>query len=182
MAEGIKRKAEEIIGITSILAGIFSILILLTHSSWDRSPFTYTTQEIKNWGGIFGAYISDTLFNLVGIAAYLVPVAFVIYGTNRLLGLKKYRVKMAGITLLMIAVSIIMSLANDNFDLELHATATGLVGLTVGTILRKFLSVPGAYIIALSLVFSSIILLIPVTVESIVKKMKEQEKRKKPQK
>ena len=180
MAEGIKRKAQEILGILSVLAGLFVLLTLVTHSNWDPSPFTYSTKEVRNWGGIVGSYLSDILFNIIGIAAYLVPVALIVYGSNRLLGKKQYRVKTVGIGLLIVSLSIMISLINDNFDLKMETTMTGLVGLTLETVFRKLLSVPGAYIVSLSLVFSSLILLIPVTVESLVKRIKEQDSKKKP--
>jgi S-DNA-T family DNA segregation ATPase FtsK/SpoIIIE len=180
MAEGIKRKAQEILGIISVLAGLFVLLILATHSNWDPSPFTYSTQEVSNWGGIVGSYLSDILFNIIGIAAYLVPVALIVYGSNRLLGKKQYRVKTVGTGLLIVSLSIMIALINDNFDLKMETTMTGLVGLTLETVFRKLLSVPGAYIVSLSLVFSSLILLIPVTVESLVKRIKEQDSKKKP--
>jgi S-DNA-T family DNA segregation ATPase FtsK/SpoIIIE len=180
MAEGIKRKAQEILGIISVLAGLFVLLTLATHSSWDPSPFTYSTQEIRNWGGIVGSYLSDILFNIIGIAAYLIPIALIVYGSNRLLAKKPYRTKAIGIALLIISLSIMISLINDNFDLKMETTMTGLVGLTLETVFRKLLSVPGAYIVSLSLVFSSMILLIPVTVESLVKRLKEPDTKARP--
>lgn len=173
MAEVIKRKLQEILGIVSVLAGLYLLLILSTYSKWDPSPFTYSRQGIHNLGGIVGAYVSDSLFNFIGIAAYITPVVLVVYGGNRLMARKRYRVKAVGIVLLIVSVSIMIALMDGTFHLQLNTTVMGLIGLTTAMILKKFLSIPGAYIVSLSLVFSSIILLIPVTVESIVKKLKE---------
>ncbi|GBD98276.1 DNA translocase SpoIIIE [bacterium BMS3Abin07] len=178
MAEGIKRKLQEILGITSILTGLYLLLILITYSRWDPSPFTESSQVIHNLGGIVGSYLSDMFFNLVGKSSYLFPVTLCIYGINRLMAKKRYRVKAVGFALLIVSLSIIASLINMTFKLNWEATTTGLTGVTIGSILIRLLSIPGAYIIALSLFFSAIILLIPVTVESMVKKMKEQDSKK----
>jgi len=170
-----KRKLQEIKGMVSILMGLYLLLTLLTHSRWDPSFFTEVPGEVRNMGGLVGAYLSDLLFSLTGVSAYLLPIALVLYGINRLLSRKGYMVKVLGIVLLMISVSLITALMDTTFQLDLQTTTTGIVGITVGAFLIRFLSLPGAYIITLSLLFSSLILFIPVTVESVVKRLQEGE-------
>ncbi len=178
MAEGLDRKIQEIGGVISVLAGLLLLLTLFTHDRWDPSFFTESSQEIRNWGGLIGAYISDTLFNLVGSASFLLPLSFIGYGINALMARKHFRIKIAGTILLIISLSIFISLVNNTFSLGLETTTIGVIGITVGAGLKKVLSLPGAYIITLSMLFSLLILLIPVTVESLVRKMKEQDVKK----
>ena len=61
-----KRVKDEVLGIVSILGGIYIGLSLVTHKKWDPSLFTFTNSSSKNYGGIVGAYMSDALLMIIG--------------------------------------------------------------------------------------------------------------------
>ncbi|MBI1810481.1 MAG: DNA translocase FtsK 4TM domain-containing protein [Nitrospirae bacterium] len=82
MAERIKRVKDEVLGIVSILGGIYIGLSLVTHKKWDPSLFTFTNSSTKNYGGIVGAYMADALLMIIGISAFAIPLFIVVYGVN----------------------------------------------------------------------------------------------------
>lgn len=174
----LKKKLQEILGIISILASLFILLSLISHREWDPSLLTYSTSKAGNWGGVVGSYISDSLFNTVGIAAYIIPLALAFFGINRIMGRRGHRVKLIALFLLMLAVSIIMSRVDRSFGLKFDTATSGLVGIAIDSFLSKYISIPGTYIFSLSIFLSSLILLMPGTVESLVNRMKEEDRKK----
>jgi len=180
MDDKLKKKIQEISGIITILASIFILLTLVSHNKWDDSFSTLNPEKVKNWGGVVGSYIADAIFYAVGIGAYLIPLSLAFFGANRIMGRKGYRVKLIATVLLMLSVSLIMSRIDKSFGFGFSVTTTGFAGMLIEDFLSRFISVPGTYIVSLSLFLSSVILLMPETVESLVHKMKEEDRKKKP--
>lgn len=178
MDESLKRKSREIAGILSALAGVFVLIVLVSHSVWDPSPFTHSAQRARNWGGIVGSYLSDVLLQVLGVAAFLIPFALIISGIKRILGRQGHWIRVAGVALLVVSLTLSLNLAENSFHLGLSRNMTGLTGLALANLLTLLFSIPGAYIISLSLLLSSAILLLPTTVESLVRSMRERKGRK----
>lgn len=63
-----------LIRLSGFIACIFSIVILLALFSFNSSDISFNTAstsgEINNWMGSFGSYISDLLFQLIGLSAF----------------------------------------------------------------------------------------------------------------
>ncbi|MBI4685356.1 MAG: DNA translocase FtsK [Nitrospirae bacterium] len=167
----IKRIKEEVVGVVSILGGIYLGLSLITHTKWDQSSFTFSASPVKNYGGIMGAYISDILLVALGISAFAIPLLIVIYGVKRLFGMEGHRVHVIGAVLFLFSSSILLSLMSVTFDLRFEITG-GMTGLFISKITKRFLSTPGAYIFSLAVFLSSIILLSPVSLVSVALKKK----------
>ncbi|MBI4688945.1 MAG: DNA translocase FtsK 4TM domain-containing protein [Nitrospirae bacterium] len=167
MVERIKRIREEVLGVVSIMGGIYLLLSLITHKKWDPSFFTYTTSPVKNYGGIIGAYLSDTVLVIVGITAFAIPVLIGVYGVRRLLGKEGHRVHTIGALLFIFSSSILLSLTTATFGFKLEDNPGGMIGLLIADFIKNLLSVPGAYIFSLAIFLSSIILLSPVSLISM---------------
>lgn len=135
-------------------------LSLATYSKWDRSFFTtYSDKPIENYGGIVGSYLSDLFLTVIGMASYVLPLLGVIYGAKRLMGKESQRVHIVGALLFVFSAPILSGLMVSSFDLRYGAG--GLLGTEVGGIFLKLFSTVGAYILALALVISSLIMLSP---------------------
>ncbi|MBU4320000.1 MAG: DNA translocase FtsK [Thermodesulfovibrionales bacterium] len=168
MAERIKRIKEEVLGIVSILGGIYIGLSLVTHKKWDTSLFTFTNSSTKNYGGIVGAYMSDALLMIIGISAFAIPLFIVVYGVKRLLRKEGHRIHLVGALLFVLSSSIFLSLMSATFNLRAENNPGGITGLFISDFIRNLLSIPGAYIFSLALFLSSIVLLSPVSLVSLV--------------
>jgi len=180
MAKKISRIKEEIAGIVSVLFGIYLGLSLASYSKWDASFFTYSVSPLRNYGGVIGAYAADLLISGIGFAAYLVPAALMAYGIRRLLGREKKKVYVLGTVLLLFAVSLLSALLFKTFHLSSENNPGGIAGAVTGGVLVQYLSVLGAYLLALSCFFSSLVLLIPVAITPTLfaRKKKEEPKKK----
>ena len=183
MAKNIGRVKEEIFGVLSILFSLYLGLSLFTYSKWDSSLFTYTQSPASNYGGVVGAYVSDLLISFIGFAAYLIPVACMVYGVRRLLSREKRTIYLLGTLLLIFSASLLSSLLIKTFPLPVGSNPGGITGAVISGLLEQYLSVLGAYLVALSFFFSSLILLIPVTLSpSLFKRRATEEPPKKPEK
>ena len=74
-------KTKKILGIILIL---FSIFLLLSIISYDRRDDSYLNgDEILNWAGIFGAYISNFFIkSTIGYFSIVFPLLFFTFGIS----------------------------------------------------------------------------------------------------
>ncbi len=183
MAERIKRVKEEVFGVVSVMGSLYLLLSLFTHYTRDPVPFFRTTEPpepLRNLGGIIGAYISGWLIISVGFAAFIIPILSIAFGIKRLLGKEGHKIYLLGGVLFVISSSALFSLLSNTFHVvfEGYPDGTGgLLGRGIAYFSDSLLSVPGAYIFALSIFFSAIILLSPVSITAIAVKRREKKER-----
>ncbi len=72
----------EILGICISLFGIFIFIALISYSPNDPNFIFPDNTVIKNILGYQGSFISDFLLQSIGLIAYLVPITFILTGTN----------------------------------------------------------------------------------------------------
>ena len=77
----IKRLAE-IFGFLISLTGVMLFLALITYSPNDPNFIFSQNTKIENLMGFQGSFISDLLFQSVGLIAYLIPFTLLITGVN----------------------------------------------------------------------------------------------------
>lgn len=176
-------KFSEIAGVILILGSLYLILCLFTYDKFDRSLFTYTTNSVKNAGGIVGSYISDLVFSLFGFSGFLIPLIFIISGIKRILKKSKNRYQFFGSLLFLISISIFSELIiesiNSHFNLRLFNNINpsgGVSGYYLSNFLKGLLSVTGAYIANITMILVSIILLSPVSPFFYIKELIDKRK------
>ncbi|HQU82938.1 MAG TPA: DNA translocase FtsK 4TM domain-containing protein, partial [Pyrinomonadaceae bacterium] len=65
---------NELVALALSVVALLVFLSLVTHSAYDWSFNTSTSQKTQNLIGVFGAVISDLMFQAIGISAYIFPV------------------------------------------------------------------------------------------------------------
>lgn len=162
MAETIRGLRQQILGVLAICAAVYLGLSLYSYYRWDPSFFTHSASPVKNIGGIVGSHVSDLFITMAGYAAYALPAVLLVYGIKRVLGRERHIVYAAGALLLIVSSSLLLSLMAETFALKTEIRPGGLAGFYAGRFLESFFSLPGAYILSLSLFFTSAIVLLPV--------------------
>lgn len=157
---------NNISGIISIAIGLFISISIATYDIWDKSVFTYSADLPQNYGGITGAYISDILFSIIGIPTYFIPVFIFSYGIKRLTGRDKIRSNLYGTLLFMTAISMLSTLMSDTLHVTTGAISGGLIGHTLIGSIVALLSPVGGYIVSLTVLVLSIIILYPAAIYS----------------
>lgn len=160
----LKRIKDEIVGVVTILGGLYLMLCLVSRSKWDPSPFTFTSSPAKNYGGIVGAYISDIMFVSIGISSFAVPLLLIFYGARKLFGKEADKTYLLGFLLFILSSSMLTSLMISTFGFQFENNLGGISGMLISDFLKKFISIPGTFIFAMSVFLSSIILLSPVSI------------------
>ncbi|MEE8329548.1 MAG: DNA translocase FtsK 4TM domain-containing protein [Thermodesulfovibrionia bacterium] len=167
-----KRIKYEISGILALVSGLIVFISLITHNQWDPSPFTYRPpgpKEVGNLLGIFGSYLSDTLRQVLGLTAYVIPLIFFIFGLRKILGKKrKHRpVVSAGVTV------ILMLSASSLIALIFNESSGGILGSIATRLSVKLLSTTGSYLFFIPLTFVALMFLVPFSVIDFLKGVRD---------
>ena len=68
------RRAQELIGIGLLAVATIFAAMLLSYSPQDPGWLAASDQPVNNWLGGLGAAIASTLVNLIGRAAWTIPL------------------------------------------------------------------------------------------------------------
>ncbi len=154
MAKDLKKIKDEILGVLSLFSSVYLFLSLFSHSKWDPSFFTYSRAAVRNYGGIFGAHLSDLIFVLIGFSAYSLPVFLAAYGIRRLLAREKHMVYLAGSVLFIFSSSLMLSLVLATFNISTENSPGGIIGTFRFTIPHALpVSAGGLYLLVVTLPF-----------------------------
>jgi S-DNA-T family DNA segregation ATPase FtsK/SpoIIIE len=147
------RRLNELIGFLLFVAAILLLLALVSYSPADRSLNTAgpapASRPAHNWVGILGAYGSDLLLQVAGIAAFLVPVMLAFLGArwfrSRTLG--SPGAKLSGALLLLVFAPGMLGLMPGHLRWQHAMPIEGLLGRIVGDALIHWFNLAGAYIV-----------------------------------
>ena len=147
--------------------GLYLFVTLVTYNPLDPGlSHSGQVTEVKNAGGVAGAYFADTLFYLFGYFAYLFPVmiaylGWIIYQGQHhhiLTEPRKWGIPIIGFAITLSAGCglAIVHFATANVLLPSHAG--GILGMAVGKTLESIFDQLGATLILLVLFFTGITL------------------------
>jgi S-DNA-T family DNA segregation ATPase FtsK/SpoIIIE len=167
------RIAAEAIGVLLFLAGLLCGLALLSHDPRDPNLFTLTTgapTAPSNWIGGFGATLSASLYALLGVVAWIVPVFLLFWGFRRFWQrpFENPATKAAGFVFLFLAVPMLLSLALGRrtlFGEEMEGG--GIVGRAAAEAVRGRLGTTGAFLLATTLLLLAIPLATQVSLAEV---------------
>ena len=125
-------------------------LTLTTYHKDDRSWIKSSSEELQNLGGLFGSYISETLYFIFGLGAFLIPlllifISVLIYNKNRNEEESSNFSRYTGYLILLLSSCALLSIHFLNKALE--AGSGGLLGDFIASILINNLSIFGATIL-----------------------------------
>src|SRR5271169_191519 len=156
---------NEMMGLLLLAAGLLVILSLFSYSATDPCfSVSGSGAKTQNVIGIIGAYLSDVLLRLFGITAYLLPLLLFGYAVFLALGkesIHPYLKKVGGIVLFL-STSAFFGLYGETLRLLGETIPSGgMLGGLIAHLLLSGFSSTGAYIIALTAIFISLMLLTP---------------------
>ena len=164
MAESaLSRRISEFVGVALFAVALIWLISLVTHESTDPAWFftTNTTHPPVNFVGRVGAFLSELSFQVLGYAAYLIPVIigaagwqyFWCHATDAIY------TKILGIGLLLGCVSTFLSLALGTSEIASGTfQAGGSFGGLVADSMANYLNKTGAIIIDLTLMMLALLL------------------------
>jgi len=143
---------RDILATVFIACGVFLSICLLSYNPTDPALNAASNLEgVGNLGGIVGAYLSDILFTVFGISAYLAAALCFLMAVLQMTGVSP-NLRIRGILAYLGAVIFASTLIHLRFNtLEIRGHSIpggGIIGGLIGGILVKFTNRPGAYIIS----------------------------------
>ena len=152
------KRLNELVGFLLFVSAILLFLALASYSPLDPSFNTASTatasRPAHNWIGLAGALLSDLLFQYIGIAVFLVPVYFGMFGQRwfRSRKVESPGAKALGSASLLFFASALMALLPWHWNWK-HATPIeGLMGRIAGDAMIHYFNVTGAYIVCLAMI------------------------------
>jgi S-DNA-T family DNA segregation ATPase FtsK/SpoIIIE len=168
--EQLDKIKDEIKGFIAILTGSAIFLSLLTYNSEDPTLFkTHDGAKTFNLLGPAGAFLSDLMFQAIGVCAFLIPIFLLVYGVKRL-SLREKRASWRtalGLFLLFVSLTSLFALfLSGLFDFP----TGGLTGKLITDLTLQFFSLAGSLFIFLPMLLFTIMLFYPFSIVDAAKK------------
>ena len=159
----LSRRVSEFAGVALFGLALIWLIALASYSVSDPVWFFNTGADGPpvNFAGRIGAFIGELSYQMLGYAAYLIPVVLMVIGWHyfwcRVLDAAYTKVVGAG--LLFSCVSAFLSLAFGRLDLDgKEFRAGGYIGEALAAALAAYLNRTGSIVLILTLMFLAIIL------------------------
>jgi len=168
-----KRRAE-IIGVICFAAGLFLVLCLGSYNPHDPSFTRFLPGEVKvhNLIGTFGAYTADSLFRLIGLSAFFLPVVLFICSFKSFLN-GAFRITLphlGGALLFLLSFSGLSALVVQHVNIyQIQLRAGGLLGEAVHYYLTYYFNLAGTSILLLLMLILAFMLMIHLSLVSIAR-------------
>src|SRR6516162_10036305 len=152
------RRLNELIGFLVLIFAALLVLALVSYSPLDPSLNTAATppasHPTQNWIGMFGALISDLMLQVLGIAAFLVPLYLVAYALRwfRSRPISAPYIESFGALALLVFASGLFGLLPWEFRIKGAIPAEGLLGRIVADAMIHYLNVVGAYLFCIAMI------------------------------
>ena len=150
------RRLNEVTGMVLLVAASLLFLALASYRPTDPSFNTVggAGRQVHNWTGLVGAFLSDILLQLEGVAAFMVPLLLGVLGwawlRSRPAG--SPAAKVSGVLLYLVFAPAIFGLIPGHLRWMHALPLEGLTGRLVVDTLVHYLNLPGAAIVIVSMV------------------------------
>ena len=155
-----KTRWNEIQAIILFAVAILIFISLVTFSFSDLKPFTsHPNIPIRNFAGLFGAYLGALLFFIMGLSSYVIPLLVLSWAMARLSGVTPQKIyfKIFGTFFLILASSSIFSILGRG-DNSFRFSLGGIAGLVFSDFLMTYLGRGGAILVIAVLLLLSVLL------------------------
>lgn len=78
----LERRGKELLGAGFVFAGLMASLMLMSYSPEDPSWLAAGSGEVQNYLGRFGAMFASPLMGILGLGAWMVPLALLVWGAR----------------------------------------------------------------------------------------------------
>ena len=157
------RRLNELIGFLCLTLAILIAASLFSYSprdaSWNVSAPAAENGDTANWIGPVGAYGADAMFELLGFAAFLIPIAIGVLGWKwfRSRNFDSPWATVIGYALLLLSSPALLSLVHF-WDVRGAIPAGGFVGTLLANGLRSGFNGVGAFAVAFAVAVTALFL------------------------
>ncbi|MGC9323840.1 MAG: DNA translocase FtsK 4TM domain-containing protein [Desulfomonilia bacterium] len=149
------------IGLVMAFIALFLTLALVSFSPSDPS-FSRSSQadSIHNWMGIVGSYISDGMFIVLGITAFVIPVFLAEYAYRYFRQKKQvsWTNLLSTFIILFVFLGLLAIFLQEITVFSTSIKAGGIIGTIIGNALCTYLNAWGSLVLLLMLLFGGIMI------------------------
>jgi S-DNA-T family DNA segregation ATPase FtsK/SpoIIIE len=147
------RRLNEILGLTVLVAAGLLLLALATYTPTDPSLSTVggyaSGRPAHNWTGMVGAYLSDAILQMIGVAAFFLPL---VAGRLGLCWMRSrpagsHNAKLIGLALWIVFAPAAIALLPGHFLWRHALPIAGATGRLLSDTMVHYLNLPGASIV-----------------------------------
>ena len=156
-----KHKTGELVGVLFLASCVLLVLCLISYNALDPSVnVSSPTQDYRNYVGKVGAWLSDLLFQILGLSALCLPLPFLFIGYKKIRGLTLELpfVKLFGFCCTLLALSTGFSLFSPSLPETVNFTSGGILGILLADLLLKYLNAPGSLVVVATVLLLSLMI------------------------
>ncbi len=161
---------QDLLGLSFLFLGIFTLLSLSSYSSQDPSFFTSARSSARNLAGIAGSHWAGLLWQVLGAASYMLTFVFFLAGVAlfRRISRQAWLLATANFLLLLVCTAACFGLIEKTVKVGGSSFAMGgLVGDLLSGLFRSYLNTAGAALLSTFLLLFAISLSIKVSVRDL---------------
>jgi len=163
----------EFLGLFLTALGLFIFLALLGHHTQDPAFGRAGADGVRNFTGLFGAYISGLLFDLCGLSAWLIPLFLITGGVAFLRGRERRAALFLSGGLFVLSFSFLFSLFGMRGELwGRYPFSGGLLGM-LGKALWPYFGRPGVFLLTIFLQLLALCLLSGLSPATLFPRVKQ---------
>ncbi len=154
------RRLNELVGVSLIATAGLLLLSLVSYRPTDPSFNTVGGGAAHNWAGIFGATLSDLLFQFEGFAAFCVPLMLGLFGISwiRSRAIGAPRSKVAGFALFLFITPAVFGLLPGHMHWLGAIPVEGVLGRLLVDGMTAVLNYPGTCVLVATLLLIAVLL------------------------
>jgi S-DNA-T family DNA segregation ATPase FtsK/SpoIIIE len=166
------RRLNELVGLLLLALGLLLLLSLVSYTPLDPSLDTaggyLSGNPAHNWTGLFGAGLSDLLFQSEGLAAFLVPLLIGALGWTWLRSRPAGSPgsKLTGGVLCLLFAPALVGLLPGHLKWVHSVPIEGLTGRFLAGLLVRYLNYPGACVLSIAVMAAALYLTTTFSVSS----------------
>src|SRR6185369_16183629 len=155
-------RGNEILAILFIAFGLLLALCLISAAFYPNDPSWNSAggTETHNWAGAIGANVAATGFQLIGLAAFLLPLLLFAAALRRFHTATIHRplMRIGGLVILVVAASALLSISHLRPLFDSSVQPGGLLGAVVAQGLASGLSTVGATVLLVAIAATGLLL------------------------
>ena len=155
-------RRNEILSILLFAVGLLLSLCLISAAFYPNDPSWNATgqAETHNWAGAIGANVAATVFQFIGLAAYLLPLLLFAAAWRRLRTRNIHSAwsRVIGLVILVMAASALLSISQLHPLFDASVRPGGLLGAIIAEVLANGLNTAGATVMLVAISATGLLL------------------------
>ena len=164
-------RVSELTGVLLVACSLLLLLSMVSYQALDPSLNVSSPSEgYANYAGKVGAWVSDLLFQALGLSAFCMPLPLLFVGYRRIRSypLDYPFLKLMGFLCALMALSAGSNLLSTRLPGMVHFEPGGVLGILLSEQLLAYLNRPGSLLVVVTLLLSSLLLTTRFSLDTVL--------------